>query len=48
MENYINDDEKEYNSFIYQWEDIKLNKFYIGSHYRFLDKEHFDISISLL
>ena len=33
MRNYINNDGNEYNSFIYQWIDIKSNKFYIGSHY---------------
>lgn len=33
MENYINDKNEHYNSFIYQWFDRKLNKFYIGSHY---------------
>jgi hypothetical protein len=33
MENYINKNGECYNSFIYQWFDRKLNKFYIGSHY---------------
>lgn len=33
MENYINKNGESYNSFIYQWFDKKLNKFYIGSHY---------------
>jgi hypothetical protein len=37
MEIYINENNEEYNSFIYQWIDIKLNKLYIGSHYGSVD-----------
>jgi hypothetical protein len=33
MEKYLNEDGFEYNSFIYQWFDKKMNKYYIGSHY---------------
>ena len=32
MEIFINEKGENYNSFIYKWIDIKLNKFYIGSH----------------
>jgi len=33
MEKFINEEGNYYNSFIYQWFDRGLNKFYIGSHY---------------
>lgn len=33
MEKFINEEGNYYNSFIYQWYDKVLNKFYIGSHY---------------
>ena len=33
MEKFINEKGEYYNSFIYQWFDRNLNKFYIGSHY---------------
>jgi hypothetical protein len=33
MKIFINEQGIEYNSFIYQWFDKKMNKYYIGSHY---------------
>ena len=32
MEIYVNEDLVEYNSFIYMWIDLRINKYYIGSH----------------